>query len=332
MKYAVLASNSFTGSHFIDYILNNTDDTVIAISRSKEYPSILLPYRHLKTPPIHKFKFFQLDLNTHLSDVLSILDKEKPDYIVNYAAQGEVRNSWNWPDQWFETNTMSVVRLSNALVKRDYVKKYYTASTPEVYGATGDMISENHCYQPSTPYATSKLAGDLHLLTLFKHYGFPVVFSRAANLYGIHQQLYRIIPRTIIYLKQGKKIELHGRGLAVRSFIHARDVAVATNLIIQKGRDGEVYHLAPISESYSIADVVQMICKLMNYNFPDSVTLVDENYGQDALFSMSSEKIRTELGWQPQVPFESGVTEVIQWILSNWEVIKNLPLEYAHKA
>lgn len=331
MKYAVLASNSFTGSHFIDYVLRKTDDQVIGLSRSKEYNPVLLPYKYKKNPPPNRFQFHQLDVNTQLEQIMALFDKEKPDYIVNYAAQGEVRNSWKWPEQWFQTNTMGVVQLSNQLAQRDYVKKYYAASTPEVYGSTGTSIEENHCYEPSTPYATSKLAGDLHLMTLQRRYGFPVVLTRAANLYGIHQQLYRIIPRTIIYLKLGKKIELHGRGKAVRSFIHAQDVANATQMVIKSGQNGQVYHLAPTNESFTIAEVVKMICEMIGHRFEDSVTMMDENFGQDALFSMSSKKIEKELGWKPQITFQQGVQEMIDWIFSNWEIIKDLPHDYEHK-
>ena len=159
---------------------------------------------------------------------MEIADQEEPEIVANFAAQGEVRNSWRLPDQWYQTNCMGVVRLTEELRKRDYLWKYVTSSTPEVYGSTEKNLEENHHYLPSTPYAASKLAGDLHLITLYKRYHFPVVFTRAANVYGIHQQLYRIIPRTIIYLKLGETLELHGGGKSVRSFIHIRDVADAT--------------------------------------------------------------------------------------------------------
>jgi len=329
MKFFVLASNSFTGSHFVDHVLKNTDAEVVGISRSPEYNPVLLPYLYRKEKS-KRFTFYQLDVNNNLPDILGLVDRFKPDYVMNYSAQGEVRNSWKWPEQWYETNCMAVVRLTSELVKRDFIKKYVASSTPEVYGTTGTLIQENHTYQPSTPYAGSKLAGDLHLMTLFKRYGFPVNLTRAANLYGIHQQLYRIIPRTVIYVKSGKKIQLHGRGLAVRSFIHARDVAESTFKVCTQAQAGEVYHLAPQNESFTIAQVVKMICDKMRVKFEEATEMMDENFGQDALFSMSAEKIRKDLAWSPQVSFEDGVNEVIEWIESNWEVVKNLPHDYVH--
>lgn len=330
MKFLIIASNSFTGSHFVNYLLENTESEIVAISRSAEYNSLFLPYIYKKERS-GRLRFIQMDLRKNISRILELIDIERPDYIVNYAAQGEVRNSWKWPEQWFETNVTSVVRLTNELVKRSFIKKYVSISTPEVYGATGINITENDCYRPSTPYAVSKLAGDLHLMTLWKRYGFPVNFTRAANLYGIHQQLYRIIPRTILYIKKNKLLELHGNGSSFRSFIHARDVADATYRVCKTEKTGEVYHIAPREEGRSIYDLVRQICDRMNVSFERHVKLIDENFGQDQIFSLSSDKIRKELGWCEQVKFEYGLDETLNWIEENWENIKDYPDEYKHK-
>lgn len=331
LKVAVLGSNSFTGSHFVNYLLSQTDDQVIGISRSAEYANVLNPYRYKRNPDPRRFQFARLSVNQDLNGILSLLDDFKPDFVVNFSAQGEVRNSWSWPDQWFETNTMSVVRLSTALAKRDYLKRYVGISTPEVYGSTGLNVLENHTYEPSTPYAASKLAGDLHLGTLFKRFDFPVCLTRAANLYGIHQQLYRIIPRTIIYAKLGKTLELHGGGKAKRAFIHARDVAEATYLLCSKGKSGETYHLSPSGELFSIADVVREVCRIGGFNFSSLVKMVDENFGQDEVFSMSGDKIRKELGWSPSTSFQNGIAEMVDWINRDWETIRSLPHDYIHQ-
>jgi len=224
-----------------------------------------------------------------------------------------------------------VVKLTDELRKRSYIKKYITASTPEVYGSTVENIKENHNYNPSTPYAASKLAGDLHLMTLFKRYNFPVVFTRSANVYGIHQQLYRIIPRTIIFLKLGKIIELHGKGKAKRSFIHIKDVADASLKALEIGENGHTYHISPEGNEISIYSIVEMISEMMGYNFESSVQLVDQNYGQDDMYSISSSKIRSELDWSPKITLEKGIEEMIFWIEQNWEEIREMPLEYVHK-
>jgi len=327
-KILIIGSNSFTGSHLTHYCLQN-GYRVIGISRSEEYPSVMLPYRYSGNDA--NFSFHQMDINKDLNKIFKLSDKEKPCIIANYAAQGEVRNSWRYPDQWYETNCMGIVRLTEELRKRDYIQKYISASTPEVYGSTEDAIKESHNYYPSTPYGASKLAGDLHLFTLSKRYSFPVVFTRSANVYGIHQQLYRIIPRTIIYLTMGKVIQLHGEGKAERSFVHIRDVAEATMKVAEKGIDGEIYHISPSDNQVSIFSLVKMICLMMNVSFENSVELITKNYGQDSKYSINSKKIRTELGWKPKISLEEGIQETIDWIEKNWKVISKMPLEYIHQ-
>ena len=237
-------------------------------------------------------KFYQLDLNKNLPEILELIDKEKSELIVNYAAQGEVRNSWRWPHEWYQTNCLGVVHLTEALRQRDHIKRYVAISTPEVYGSMQGKIKECHFYYPSTPYGASKLAGDAHLFTLWKRYKFPVVFTRAANVYGPHQQLYRIIPKTIISILSGKKLELHGGGKSLRSFIHIHDVSDATYHVASLGKSGEVDRIASESESVSIASIVQRICKIMNRSFEDCVEITQENFGQDGMYFMDSSKIR----------------------------------------
>ncbi len=329
-KILVLGSNSFTGSHFIQHILQNTQVKVIGVSRSSEYNPIFLPYLYKKDRHSN-YSFYQLDVNQDTEKIINILNSKQPEVVVNYSAQGEVRNSWKWPGQWFETNCLGVVKIAQSLVGKGWLKKYVSISTPEVYGSTEQNLTENQNYSPSTPYAASKLAGDLFLGTLHKKYQFPVVYTRAANLYGIHQQLYRIIPRTIIYLKLGKKIQLHGGGEAIRSFIHAQDIANATWKAITNGKPGEVYHLAPEGEGMKIKDLVKLICDMMGFDFASSTELISNNFGQDAMYSLSSKKAQEELNWQPNKNLQDGIREMILWIEENWEEIKQQPLEYIHK-
>ena len=330
MKTAlIIGSNSFTGSHLVQHCLEK-GYKVIGISRSDEYPKVMLPYLYIGNEDLN-FSFYKLDVNEDLQKILKICDDNEPEIIANFAAQGEVRSSWQNPLQWYETNTIAIVKLTDELRRRTYLKRYLTASTPEVYGSTSDNLKENHNYSPSTPYAASKLAGDLHLITLYKRYSFPVVFTRSANVYGIHQQLYRIIPRAIIYLKMKKKIQLHGNGKSERSFIHIRDVADATLKIAEKGIVGDVYHISPEGDDISIYAVVKTISEMMNYNFEDSVELIDQNFGQDSKYSISSSKLRLDLNWKPKISLQTGIEEMIKWIDNNWAEISGMPLEYIHK-
>lgn len=329
-KVAVLGSNAFTSGHFIDHLLRETPAEVLGVSRSPEYDPVFLPFLYRQPRPA-RYRFHQLDMNRDLEAIMRLLDQFEPDVVVNYASQGEVRNSWRWPEQWYQTNCVGVVRLAEQLRTRPYLKRYVSISTPEVYGASAGRVKENQTYDPSTPYAAAKLAGDLHLQCLFKRHGFPVVYTRAANLYGIHQQLYRIIPRAVIYVKLGRTIQLHGEGKARRAFIHARDVADLTWRAICNGRAGEVYHCAPDDGLRSIAEVVRLVCERMGRDFETCTERIPENFGQDACFDLDATKARTELAWRPAVDFAEGVQDVIDWIESNWDFIRSQPLEYVHK-
>lgn len=330
-RVAVIGSNSFTGAHFVDYCLEHTEAEVRAFSRSPEVGSLFSPYRY-NPRDLTRFRFEQLDVNQDLSTLCRRLDEFEPEVVVNFAAQGEVRNSWQWPEHWYRTNTLGVVQLAEFLKVRPYLKRYLTPSTPEVYGSTGsEPIAENHNYLPSTPYGVSKLAGDLHLLALHKHQGFPVLLTRSANLYGIHQQLYRIIPKTVIFVKQGKLLPLHGRGKAQRTFIHARDVASATWCVLTRGEPGQIYHVAPPPPALvSVAEVVEVVCQLLGKRLDEVVEYQDQNFGQDSIFSMDSSRLRA-LGWSPAVDFAQGVNETVCWIEDNWEHVQQLPCEYQHQ-
>lgn len=327
-KIVVIGSNSFSGSNFINYSLLK-NNSIIGISRSNEYNKVFLPYKTNKN--LNKFKFYKLDINKNINKILELIDSFKPEIIVNFSAQGEVRNSWNYPEQWYITNCLSVVNLSNELIKRNFIKKYIAISTPEVYGSSEKKISESNLFYPSTPYAASKLAGDLHLVTLFKKYNFPVVFTRSANVYGPFQQLYRIIPRTIISLKKNIKIQLHGRGKSERSFIHINDVVSGIYKLITYGKNGEAYHLSPTTKNISIYYLVNYICKIMDYDFNSSVQLINENYGQDLSYVLNSKKIRKIANWSDNISLKKGIQDTIEWVNNNWKTINTMSIDYKHK-
>lgn len=327
-KVAIIGSNSFSGSHLIDFFLENTDRRIIGISRSPEYPPLFLPYLYKKKRS-PRFRFFQLNINTQLPEIIRLLDREKPEVIVNFAAQGNVQHSWINPAHWLMTNTVSIANLTFSLRDRIYLKKYIQISTPEVYGLCKNRKENIQTYNPSTPYAVSKIAADLFLTTLFNKFGFPICFVRSTNFYGPHQQLYRIIPRTIIYLKLGRKIPLHGGGAVKRDFINISDVVRGIDKVISEGKIGNVYHLSS-GELIKIRDLVRFICRRMNFSFRESVEMSNERTNQDPEYSLDSEA-KTELGWRPKVAFSNGVDRVIQWINDNWEEILTHPLEYVHK-
>lgn len=325
-KVLVIGSNSFSGSDFVDLLLEKNYN-VVGVSRSEEKKTLFLPYKKRK---LDNFRFYKIDLNIDIMKLDQLLEEFKPEYIVNFAAQSEVAPSWQYPEQWFETNAVAITRLANLLKDKKWLKRYVHISSPEVYGTCEGTVLESAPLNPSTPYAASKAAGDLSLFTFFKNFGFPLVMIRATNVYGAHQQLFKIIPRSIIYLKTGKKIELHGGGEAIKSYIHIRDVSIGEILAMEKGVPGEIYHFSP-DEGVKIRDVVQSLCSILSASFENSAVTVSERLGQDKAYIIDSTKARRFLGWKPQIDLKSGLHSTIEWVNSHLSEIVTEPLTYVHK-
>ena len=328
-KIFVIGSNSFSGATFVAQALEQGTE-IVGASRSAEPIGAFLPYQWLAADRRRGFRFLQADLNRDTDKIAAAVAEFRPDYVVNFAAQSMVAESWLHPEHWYQTNVIANVRLHEALRKLDFLKKYVHISTPEVYGSCSGEVREDAPFNPSTPYAASRAACDLHLLTYFKRYGFPVVFTRAANVYGPGQQLYRIIPRTILFGRLGRKVQLHGGGHSVRSFIHARDVADATLRIARQGVPGEAYHLST-SLYISIRELVERIVSRLGMPFDQLVEVVGERPGKDAAYLLNSDKARQHLGWTDRVSPEDGLTETIRWVDRNLEQLKQQPFDYLHK-
>lgn len=326
--YAIIGSNCFTGSHIIDALLEDSSNFVVGFSRSPEKGAFLLPYKrhHSKN-----FKFLQNDLVRQPDQLVTFLDEFQPSYIVNVAGLSEVGLSHFHPAEYFETNCVGVVRLANQLRSRKYLKRYIHISTPEAYGSCAYPLPETAPLNPSTPYAASKAAADMYLSTLHKNFEFPVVIMRYTNVYGKHQQLYKIIPRSIINLRKGVKTEMHGGGAAVKTWLHIQDVAQAVMATVQLGRPGEIYHFAD-TNTLSVAELVKKICELMGKDFEANTTMVGERLGQDAKYVLDDAKAQRELSWFPQIDFTQGLKETIMWLEENWHEVEKESLVYAHRA
>ena len=169
-----------------------------------------------------------------------------------------VEESWDKPIDWYTTNFLSNVKMLEKIKKFKFIKKFINFTTPEVYGNTDNWLKESFSFNPSTPYALSRAATDFHLKLIFKVDKFPVVFTRTANVYGPHQQLYRIIPKTIVSFIKNKNLQLHGGGRSFRSFIHIDDVSNALYLILKNGKVGETYHIST-NKLISIKKLVDFI-------------------------------------------------------------------------
>ena len=326
-KFLVLGSNSFSGASFAAYLLEQ-GASVVGVSRSPEPHRAFLPYQWLE--PAGDFRFFALDLNRDLEAIEKLIRDEQPQYVVNFAAQSMVAESWQNPEHWYQTNVVATIRLHERLRRLEFLKKYVHVTTPEVYGSTSGSVREDAPFNPSTPYAVSRAAADMSLRTYFTAYSFPVVFTRAANVFGPGQQLYRIVPRTILFVKLGRRLQLHGGGTSERSFIHARDVADATYRVAREGRPGDTYHIST-DRQVSIRRLVEMICERLGASFKDNVEIVGERLGKDAAYRLDSSKIRRELGWADRISLEAGLDETIAWVNRYFEDLKTQPMQYEHK-
>lgn len=326
-RYAVLGSNSFGGAAFIKRALSDGFE-VLGFNRSSETSNIFLPYCNLKEN--HKYRFVQADINHDLDLIMFYLNDFKPEIIVDFSGQGMVAESWDRPEQWYTTNIVAKVRLHDRLRKCNWLKRFIRISTPEVYGSQECLISESWQYSPSTPYAVSHAAIDMSLRAFYQRYDFPVIFTRFANFYGPGQQLYRIVPRTIIYTLLGLRLQLHGGGLSTRAFIYGDDVSDGIMRAASLGNIGDVYHFSP-SRFLTIREIVASICDQLDFPFEKLVDLAPDRPSKDSAYLMDSNRARTQLSWSESFTFEQGIAATIDWIKESIDEIKNLPLNYIHK-
>ena len=326
----VLGSNSFSGAHFVRHALQQ-GFAVTGVSRSPEANPVFLPYLDDAGKHPEGFSFLQADLNHDLDALRARMDEDRPDYVVNFAAQGMVAESWLHPEQWLRTNALSPLLLYEYLRKCSWLKKFVQISTPEVYGSTEGLIKESTVYNPSTPYAVSKATADMNLMCFFRAYNFPVVFTRAANVYGAGQQLYRIIPRVALRFLTGETVELHGGGTSVRSFIHISDVCNATWQIMRDAAPGEIFHIAS-SDVVSIRELVMKIAEIMRVNPERQVVSVGERLGKDSAYLLDTSKLRQTFAWEPAYNLHDGIVDVLTWVRKNLPVLTQLPQNYQHKA
>lgn len=327
MKFLVIGSNSFSGSNFIKTLLQN-NHKVFAVSRSIEIQQPFNSYQQYANKD--NFNFKKIDINLNLEDLLLIVKIFQPNFIVNFAAQSMVGQSWDHPDHWYKTNIYSFSKLISLLSNSKLDFKYIHISTPEVYGNTDGWVKENTNFDPSTPYAISRTAGDLHIINFMKHKNFPGIITRAANVYGPGQQIYRIVPRAIISAVTNKSMVLEGGGSSIRSFIYIDDVSYATLKICLNGEVGETYHIST-REFISIKELVEKIFLLAGGNFDSNVFVGEDRLGKDNGYLLDSTKLRGRLKWKDQTTLEFGLKETIGWVESNIKSLLQYPFEYRHK-
>ena len=326
MSWLVIGSNSFSGASFCGHLLKSGQE-VVGTSRSDETPLPFRPYGWKEMTG--GFTFKKIDLNQDLDGLMSLIAERKPRFIANFAAQSMVGQSWDHPEDWMMTNVVATTKLFERLRHIDQLERYVHITTPEVYGSTEGWVDEDTAFNPSTPYAVSRAAGDMALLAYHKNSQLPMIMTRAANVYGPGQQLYRIIPRAVMTALAGGKLKLQGGGVSERSFIHIDDVSVATQLVAETGTDGASYH---ISTNYqvTIRALVEMILTELGVNFESAVEIVGDRRGKDQSYLLSSNRLRM-LGWSDRITLEEGLIQTIAWARDYLEPLKAAPQYYIHK-
>lgn len=324
MKLAVLGGGSCFAMNLASHLVAR-GDSVLSISRS---PMRSAPFTYgLESQSL--FRYEQAHLVTELPRVMVLLDVFRPDVIINLAALCEVGLSWLYALDYYETNLMFLVRLTNELAQRSWFKRFVQIGSSEVYGSVSAPVSEEGAYNPSSPYASSKAAFDWHLRSIARHQCFPAVIVMPSNGYCEGQTLNRIIPKTIIAALTGKKIQLQGGGVARKSYLHADDISSAIMLVTEKGEIGETYNCGP-QDPISIRSIVGILAVEMGKRFEEVCEMSPERTGQDSQYWLDSTKIKS-LGWKQEIPFPSGLVRIISWVKSYPELL-TMDSTYTHKS
>lgn len=320
MKIGILGAGGCFAQNFVRYLAEQVIEC-FGIGRSaKARPFWLAP---------QDFRYHVLHLVTQLPEIMNILDEEKPEVIVNFAAQGEGAASFgtNAPD-FFTTNLTGLARIVLELGQRNYVHRFIQIGSSEVYGAVKEPAKESDPLKPTSPYSISKVAFDQYLECMWRTARFPMNIIRPSNCYTDGQQLYRIIPKAFLCALKKEKLPLHGGGMAMKSYLHANDLSEAILRVIRKAPAGETYNVGP-DEPIAIRGLVTLITKVVGVSWGDLVEEVPDRVGQDAKYHLNCDKIK-ELGWKQEVKLWQGLHAILNWIQTYPELL-TMPTMYQHR-
>lgn len=323
MTIIVTGGAGFIGSNFIFHMLEAYPDNRIICLDKLTYAGNLSTLKSVMDNP--HFRFVKLDI-CDCDGVYKLFEEEHPDIVVNFAAESHVDRSIEDPLVFLETNIIGTSVLMDACRKYGIIR-YHQVSSDEVYGdlplvRPNLLFTETSAVRPSSPYSSSKAGADLLVLAYHRTYCLPVTISRCCNNYGPYQFPEKLIPLMITNCINNKLLPVYGEGLNVRDWLYVKDHCKAIDLIIHKGRVGEVYNIGGRNEMRNI-DIVKLICKELGK--PESlITHVTDRKGHDMRYAIDPTKIHTELGWLPETKFADGIKKTIKWYLEHrdwWEEI-----------
>lgn len=316
MKVLVTGGAGFIGGNFIHYMMKKYPDYKILCVDCLTYAGNMETLAPVLENP--NFKFFKTDI-TDRKAIFDIFEQERPDIVINFAAESHVDRSIDTPDIFLKTNVMGTQVMLDACRKYG-IKRYHQVSTDEVYGdlpldRPDLFFTEETPLHTSSPYSASKASADLLVHAYHKTYNLPATVSRCSNNYGPYQFPEKLIPLMIINALNDKPLPVYGDGKNVRDWLYVEDHCRAIDLIIHKGRIGEIYNVGGHNEMPNI-DIVKLICHALNK--PEAlITYVNDRKGHDLRYAINPEKIHRELGWLPEVSFSGGIEKTISWYLDN---------------
>ena len=324
MTIIVTGGAGFIGSNFIFYMLKEHPQDRIVCLDSLTYAGNLSTLAPVMDQP--NFRFVKLDICDR-PGVYTLFEEEKPDVIVNFAAESHVDRSIENPEVFLQTNIIGTSVLMDACRKYG-ISRYHQVSTDEVYGdlpldRPDLFFHEDTPIHTSSPYSTSKASADLLVMAYHRTYGLPVTISRCSNNYGPYQFPEKLIPLMIANALADKPLPVYGEGLNVRDWLYVLDHCKAIDLIFHQGKSGETYNIGGHNEKNNL-EIVDAICAILDSKMPkksggsykDLVVFVKDRPGHDRRYAIDATKLTTELGWKADENFASGIVKTVDWYLS----------------
>lgn len=312
MRLLVTGGCGFIGSNFINFMLQNPKVQIWNIDKM----DYCAKKENVHLSPETQDRYSLIQGNICSGDLLKyLLEYHEIEYVVHFAAQSHVDNSFNSSLIHTTDNVLGTHTLLEECRKYGQIKKFIHISTDEVYGESEhtdlEGKSETSILAPSNPYSASKAAAEMIVQAYLRSYKMPIVITRGNNVYGPNQYPEKLIPKFIELLSKGQKCTVHGQGQSVRSFIHVEDTCRAISLILEKGEIGEIYNIGS-DEEYSVLEVLEKLVKLIfgTENYQDYITFVPDRNFNDKRYFVNSEKL-AKLGWTKEILFEEGIRNML---------------------
>ena len=323
MKYIITGGAGFIGSNFIKYMLNKYPNDMFVCLDLLTYASTLDSLEEVLNNP--NFKFIQGDIcDEELVDKL--FNEERFDFVINFAAESHVDRSFIYEELFYKTNVEGVKVLLDASLKYK-VRRFHQVSTDEVYGELplnnlNLYFTEESPLNPTSPYSKSKAMADMFVLNYFHADNLDITISRSTNNYGIYQHPEKLIPKTVKMALNKENITVYGDGLNIRDWMYVLDHCSAIDLILHKGKSGEVYNVGANNQVVNI-EIINMVLKHLNIS-DYNIVYTHDRPQDDKRYALNCDKIINELGWKITFDFNESFEYTVNWFRENYKWILNI--------